>query len=428
MKEYLTDMISSLQWLIRIDSVQSEAKPNKPFGEGCAMALEYALSLCKSFGFNTFNDENYAGHADIGEGELFGILGHLDTVPHGNDWDYPPCGGVIDNGRLYGRGAQDDKGPMIACLYAVKALLDEGYKPKKKIRFIFGCNEESGWKGIDHYFKTQEMPKSGFSPDADFPVINCEKGVSYYKLCCDLPEKVLSIKGGDRANMVPDYAEAKISDNIEIPSECTIKAEGSKYLLTATGVSAHGSSPDKGDNALWKIFKNLAKLYSGVFETIYKKLCCTDGSKCGIKISDEKSGDLTMNLGKAYTDGNKLYLEIDTRQPISYKKEDVMEMLKKEIPEFEVTQGAFHDPLYVDENDNLVQSMLKAYNKVTGEEAKPITIGGGTYARALPLGVAFGPIFPNSESTIHCKNENIKIDEFLKTAEIYYEAMKSLCF
>lgn len=429
MNKYLNDLISSLQWLIRLDSVESTPLPNMPFGEGCYRALEYTLNLAKSLGFKVKNVDGYAGHAEIGEGELFGILGHLDTVPHGSGWSYPPTGGVIDNGRIYGRGALDNKGPILACLYAVKALLDDGYKPNKRIRLIFGCDEESGWECMAHYFQHEEMPPMGFSPDADFPVINCEKGVSHYSLSHPIPHEIIELGGGLRPNMVPDYAYAIVRTKPNVDDQAKVtRACDNNYKIECYGNSVHASKPYEGDNALWKLFKILSDNYQGIFKDLNDKLSNTDGSGCSLKLEDVKSGALTMNLGTAIVKEGILTATIDIRYPISQTREGILRILEGEFPQFTVEPGPFHKPLYVDSEHPLVKTLLSAYNSVMGTSLKPMTIGGGTYARALPLAVAFGPVFPDQESTIHRKDENIAIEDLAKMAEIYYEAIKRLCF
>ncbi len=428
MNKYLTNMIEALQTLIRIDSVESKPLEGKPFGEGCYMALNYTLCLCQSLGLKTKNLEGYAGHAEIGEGELFGILTHLDTVPHGSGWDYPPTSGQLIDDRIYGRGALDDKSPAIACIYAVKALLDEGLTPKKKIRLIFGCDEESGWKCMEHYFQNEEMPQMGFSPDADFPVINCEKGVSYYHIRIPKTAKVIEIMGGERANMVPDYASATITVKPLNTEDVQVTYYEDSYKIEALGTSVHASHSEKGDNALWKIFRVLSSTLGGVYTKIYTQLCNTNGIGCNLNISDTTSGDLTMNLGTASTSEEDIELSLDTRFPITFTKEQLLDILQKDLDYAEVKQGAFHDPLFVDPNHPLVQSLLSAYTEVTKKEAQPITIGGGTYARALPLGVAFGPMFPNGNTNIHCANEYISVPDLLEMSKIYYTAIKKLCF
>ena len=177
MEKYQNELLKDTIELLSFDGEEGKPLPGAPFGEGNRQCLDWFLSKAESFGFQTKNLDGYCGVADIGEGEAFGILGHLDTVPVGDGWTHNPYG-EISGDVIYGRGVVDDRGPMLACLYAVKSLLDEGLIPKKRIRFIVGCNEETGWRCIKHFNTVEKMPDTGFSPDADFPVINCEKGIA----------------------------------------------------------------------------------------------------------------------------------------------------------------------------------------------------------------------------------------------------------
>ena len=423
-KEYLKSLLS-------IDSVEKAPKEGMPFGEGVYECLEKALAILKQEGFRVKNGGGYYGYGEIGEGELFGILTHLDVVPAGKDWTKPPFGATEGNGRIYGRGALDDKSPFIACLYAVKRLLEEGRRPKKRIRFILGCDEESGWKCMEAYEKNEEMPSLGISPDGDFPVINCEKGIVYHSLRYPKPTNIDYIVSGERANMVPDYAEAKIllskqGKEIAQNADCEIKEDGECTIIKTKGVSAHGSHPENGVNALISLMKILSP-ENEICREIYEKLSAFNGENIGLNISDEKSGRLTLNVGTAKTDNESIIFEIDVRHPVSYKKEFITEKLKTHLTG-EVKETFFHLPLYVEKTHPLVKTLLKAYNIVTGENAEPISIGGGTYARVLPLGVAFGPCFPDSEAGIHCADEYVDLKEFETASEIYYEALKELCF
>ena len=212
------EMLSFLREILQIDTVKSAASEGKPFGEGNALCLEKVLDKAKEMGFETFNCDNYAGHVDFGNGdEIFGILGHLDVVPAEGKWTYPPFGGEIKDGVLYGRGVLDDKGPMIACLYALKQLKDEGFVPSKKIRLIFGCDEESGWGCMDYYSSKIKLPDVGFSPDGDFPVINVEKGVCHIDIDAGaLPRGVKEISGGQRVNIVLDECRAVIEGGVSV--------------------------------------------------------------------------------------------------------------------------------------------------------------------------------------------------------------------
>ncbi len=400
-----------LKEILRIDSVQAPAENGKPFGPGAHDCLIYALDMMKKSGLTVKNVDGYCGWGEVGSGDLFGILCHLDVVPVGKGWHYPPFGATEEDGRIYARGALDDKGPFMAAFFALERLLSEGLSPKKRIRFILGCNEESGWACMDRYKTTEEMPSLGFSPDADFPVINCEKGIVYHSITYPLPEGLISIQAGERANMVPDEATAVLSDGT---------------VLTEKGVSAHGSTPQKGDNALLKLLKKLVNKFDFAKEA-YDAFSDPTGKNIGLDLTDEISGDLTHNLGTARTENGKVVFELDVRHPVTYRKEQITAILTEKLTGA-VKETFFHLPLYVPEDHPLVRALLKAYNEVTGQNAKPIVIGGGTYARVLPCGVAFGPCFPESSAGIHCPDEYLDVSDFEKTIDIYYRAIKSLCF
>lgn len=422
------EMLKSTMDIIAIDTVQDTPCKESPFGKGVASCIEKVLNIAKENGFVVHNEEGYYGTAIIGEGEEFGILGHLDTVPYEKkDWTHSPLG-EIDNGIIYGRGILDDKGPMMACLYAVIQLLREGYTPKKKIKFIFGGNEESGWKCIERYNQLEKMPDTGISPDADFPVINCEKGISEIKVRYPLPKKLLYLNGGTRSNIVMDHCQAIYDDVLSFSndSNLTIKIENGKTYISSIGKPAHGSLPSLGDNALWHILKYLAQFDSDI-NKLTALICHIDGSGVDLKLSDNVSGPLSFNTGVVKTIENQLEFTFDIRFPISYTKEFIRDKVSEAFKS-SAHISHFHDPLYVDKNDNLVVSLCAAYARVTNENLEPITIGGGTYARALKHGVAFGPIFPNQESTIHQANERESIKDFKKMYDIYYEAIKNICF
>lgn len=436
MKVSFDDAVKTLQNLIKINSVQGPETPSAPFGEGNVKALEYTLNLLNSFGFRTKNGNNYYGYGDIGNSDLplFGILAHLDVVPVSPNWTHDPFGAEIEDGYLYGRGTLDDKGPFVASLYALAQLLDEGLVPKKRIRIILGCNEESGWKCMDEYAKNEEMPLEGFSPDADFPVINCEKGVVYHKISIPKPSIILNIKSGERANVVPDKATATVINQVGLKERAlsfgaVVSETEEKLTIETTGISAHGSTPEKGDNALTKLFEILSP-YDKTIEYIYNSFISYDGKGMGLNVSDQKSGSLTLNFGVCALSGNKMDITIDIRYPLSITMEQITDIFKTHFKAIngEVERGAYHLPLYVAKDDPLIIALLGAYNDVTNTKGEPITIGGGTYARVLPKGVAFGPVFPGQEARLHGDDERISLKDFAKTIEIYKEAIKRLCF
>lgn len=173
--------ISAIQRLVNIPSYLQESVPGAPFGQSILEVLKECLTLFQEEGFETFIDpEGYYGYAEIGEGEeIFGVLCHLNVVPAGDVslWHTPPFEGIVENETIYGRGVQDDKGPTIVVLYAVKAILDAGLTLNKKIRFIFGTDEENLWRCMAQFHKNEKSIDFGIAPDAQFPVINAEKGL-----------------------------------------------------------------------------------------------------------------------------------------------------------------------------------------------------------------------------------------------------------
>ncbi len=431
MKDYFEQTVEKTMRLIAIDSVQSDPCPASPFGEGVAKCLDFVCETAKEMGMSVNNEKGYYCTCDIGEGETFGILGHIDVVPYDDDWSANPLGEIRDN-TIFGRGILDDKGPMMCCLHAVGQLLEEGYRPNCKIRFIFGGNEESGWQCIEHYNQTDVMPARGFSPDGDFPVINCEKGLVGYEIFIDAPSRLISLNGGSRVNIVMAKCSCEIDGVLgeSKNKDVKIQIKDGRTYVTAYGKPAHASTPDKGDNAFWKLLEYLSDELGGEYTVLRDMLCHNDGSGANVKLSDEKSGALTFNVGVADTNtkAGKLRLLIDIRHPVTYTKEEILERLKKSLNTQDARVRNFHDPLYLEKDNPLVQKLLAAYNEVTGENLSPITIGGGTYARALKCGVAFGPLFPGMESTIHQKDERVSIEDFRKMYEIYYHAIKKLLF
>lgn len=437
LSEQFNGLTETLQKVITFKTEKGIPAPGAPFGTEVKNCLDYVLSIAESFGFKTYNDGGYAGHVDFaGTGEkVVGVLGHLDVVPaNASEWEYPPYGGEIHNGKLYGRGTMDDKGPMIACLYAVKALKDAGFKPNKTIRLIFGCDEETDMGCVEHYFKTMPFPDVSFSPDGDFPVINREKGIYHFNITLGkLPEGV-TLNAGDRANVVPSKCFAKLPLNADVDAEgydnITIGRDKESITLTSVGKAAHASTPNEGLNATHSVLKILAKAYPKNASLVFlaNKLCDTTGNDFDIALCDEQSGNLTCNIGvlKTLEDGT-LVATVDIRFPVSYDCDYMYKLLREKTPdEFEVQPWHVSNPLYVPADTELVTTLMSVYNQATNSNLDPIAIGGGTYSRCLPNCVAFGPLFPGEEQTIHMPNERIDLNNLKAMAEIYMEALYRL--
>lgn len=433
--DLFNDFILEAQNILKIHSVEMPAEPNAPFGIGVRDCLDKVLNIAAKLGFSIKDGDGYYGYAEVGSGDkMFAMLGHLDTVPLGSDWTVPPLEARIVNGVLYGRGVLDDKVPILACLYATAELIGEGLAPNKRIRVIFGCDEETGWLCMNKYVANEELPNAAFTPDSDFPVINCEKGVAHYNIAIQMPHGVASIIGGERVNMVMDRCIVKFENTTDVDkareyaANKALAIEFNGNTMTALGISAHGSTPYKGNNALWTALDVLSEIFGGEWKTLKNLLCSHDGAPLGIACSDTASGDLTINIGTINTVNGMIEMEADVRYPISKDKNVILSAIRSSISNSTVTIGGEHDPLYIAPDSDLVATLLNAYTEVTGETVNPISIGGATYARAMPNTVAFGPIFPGEESTIHQRNERESIDNLRKMYNIYKAAIRKLGF
>ena len=338
------EIIKNTQEIVRIQSVEDKNHHQYPFGEGVQNTLLFTLNLANSLGFTTKNIDNHVGYAEYGKGdEMLGILVHLDVVPEGDGWSYDPYGAQIIDGKIYGRGTTDDKGPTISSLYAIKALIDSDFSFNKRVRIIFGLNEETHWESINYYIKHEEIPTFAIVPDASFPVIYGEKGILTFDLIKEFDDflddggiKILEIIGGNAPNMVPDYAKATIISktnlknivdayNYDYNGEISIKSlNNNKYEIESKGISAHGSRPSKGVNAISHLIKFLDNIdlqigdQSNFIRTISRHIGLDyDGQNIGCNLKDDESGELVLNLGMIKMNQAKGSVTINIRYPIT---------------------------------------------------------------------------------------------------------------
>ena len=445
--------------LINIPSISEETNnPDMPFGKYAKEALEYTLNLGKKLGFRTKNLDGYCGYIEFGEGEkLIGIIGHLDVVPNGDGWDTPPFEATIKNNKIFGRGAIDDKGPVVASLYAMKAIKDT-QKLNCRVRLILGINEEKAWKCIKHYKKVEELPTISFSPDADFPCIYAEKGISTiyikdnYNKYLNLPIKISNINCNNNAiNVVPkkcditldvDNSQINISDVIdfieekvkELKFDINYSITNNSITLHSTGIQAHSAHPELGKNAISPALILLNKIFTHfgynikLFE-FFEKCIGTEfnGKSLGINFEDE-SGKLTLNVGNFKFYENHLQIGINLRIPINTTIDIVANLLDVECKKYSLDTyvAGKQNPLYVPKDDHLVKTLCDIFNKMTGSNAEPIAIGGGTYARAFENCVSFGANFPGDTDMCHQANEFIDIDKLILSCKIYAKAIYEL--
>lgn len=439
------EMIDTLQKWIRVPSVKGEAAPGAPFGKEVRSMLDMALADCEQLGFKTQNFDGYIAHADLGEGsdeDALAILAHLDVVPEGDGWKYPPYGAVIENGRMYGRGTSDDKGPAVAALYAMKAVKDVGIPLRRKVRLILGCDEESGWEDIAHYNKVATMPRMGFSPDASYPIINIEKGICRLELHGVLSNEglqVIAFNNGERPNVIPGRASALVAGDaatvaqaeaaakkLDIPAEVQLTDKG--VSITVTGISGHAAYPETARNANGEMLLLLRELgVQGDLRLLADKIGLDyKGEGLEISVSDGISGYLTCNLGIIRAGEGGVYATLDIRYPVMTNPDMIIKNVSASLPGMRVEAMEVKEPHHVPAGSELVQNLLDAYHEVTGYERKCLYTGGGTYARSLQEGVAFGASFPQDEDLAHQANEYADIEGLYKNIKIFALAIVKL--
>lgn len=440
--QYFEEILNSLEKVIKIRSVMDKPKENMPFGEGPAKALIETLEIAKSLGFEVKNVDNYAGHVEYGiTGKLYAILGHLDVVPEGDleKWNTNPYELTIKEGKMFGRGVSDDKGPSIGALYALKIVSELIKNPKNTIRIIFGTNEENGSKCLKYYFTKEPYPYAAVTPDGTFPLVFAEKGnVSYListSLNSDYHTKLVKFKAGTAVNVVPEKCVATIEtnkineisyliDNYKGKCKVEYRINGNEIEIITIGKSAHASTPHLGVNAVSCMLDILTRIDFGtdnqIFETFYKKLGKdVYGKGLDIYGEDKVSGNLTCNLGIVDLNGKNLILKINIRYPIFFNVDMITLQIKESLKEFNVEQISHSKPLYVSQDSELVKTLLDVYRNETNDESEPIAIGGGTYARTVPYGVAFGATFPGENTGMHQPNENWSLESYKKFIKIY---------
>lgn len=456
-REHQQEMFEDVKQLLRINSERMEAEEGKPFGTGSAKALETACDIFHNYGFTTKNYDNYVITTELNEKEnKLDILAHLDVVPAGNDWTVTePFEPVIKDGKLYGRGAADDKGPAIAAFYAMRAVKELKIPLEAGVRLILGSDEECGSSDIDYYYKKNPPAPMTVSPDADFPVINIEKGglagdfSAVYEEEKELP-RIIRVDGGMKFNVIPAKAEALIEglscEDIKaaaLPLEAatglqfTISPEGHAVRIEAKGSSAHASEPYKGNNALTGVLELIAVLpladtkASNLLRGIHRLLPHGDyyGKALGIAIEDNESGKTTVSFDIFHMNETQLSGCFDCRASIAATKENTAMVVEKVFREAGLTPGALktYPPHYVPADSELVQALLTSYHSITGREEKPIAIGGGTYVHGVPGGVAFGCAVAEVDNHMHGPDEFMTVDQLLLSAEIYADAIVRLC-
>lgn len=434
-------LVEAARRLASVASVMVEGEAGTPFGLEVNRALETALEIAAGLGMRTRRAPGGEyGYAETGGdgagGRLVGVLGHVDVVPAGNraEWTHDPFDPQVVDGKLYGRGVQDDKGPTLAALFAVRALLDAGVQLPARVRFIFGTDEENLWRDMKAYLKAEEAPQMGFAPDAKFPLIYAEKGLLQVVLEGENTSG-LQLSGGEAFNAVPDAVdycgpqqEALLRQLEQRNYTHQIIPGGVRVL----GKAAHAQATEEGVNAVCRLALGLhaAGVHSKTIDFLAGEVG-EDPFGAGIfgDVQDEDTGRLKFNAGKIELDGKMERLALDLRLPVSAAKEAIFERLAQTAGRYGLAtrQHDWMAPIHVPRESALVQTLMGVYRSVTGDtESQPQTSGGATYARAMPNCVAFGAVFPGRKKVEHQPDEHIRLDDLFLAMEIYARAIYEL--
>ena len=434
-QSYKNQMIEKLSELVSIKStlINQPEVSDAPFGEECVKALLYMLDLGEKLGFKVKNVDNVCGHIEYGEGEeIVAVLCHVDVVPADGVWASDPYVARVEGDRLYARGSIDDKGPAITALYSLYMLKEMGYVPNKRIRLIIGTDEESGSRGLKRYLEVEETPTTGFSPDADFPLIYGEKGMMSIDILSDIEPKELTIESGTRYNIVPSYAKASYPDYskefLNFINEHGYEGKINEDVLETFGVACHAMEPRNGVNAALHMAESLEKV-SPLCK--FASHCLKDSRlECNnLNFTDYEMGDMTCNFAVLNVSDGHGKIGLNFRYPVRWDKDEFVEKFTNLARSYGLNLVVLHSskPHYISPEDKLVKTLLNAYQTFTGDYTSKIkTIGGGTYARSLPHAVAFGQVFPNEEDLAHQANEYISISNMVTSCAIYAQALVDL--
>ena len=441
MKTYITNQVkdeflTSLKTLISYPSVLNEGENGTPFGQAIQDVLEKTLEICRSLGFTTYLDpKGYYGYAEIGQGaELLAVLCHLDVVPSGDeaDWQTPPFEATIKDGWIFGRGVQDDKGPSMAALYAVKALLDSGVKFKKRVRFIFGTDEETLWRCMGRYNELEETATLGFAPDSSFPLTYAEKGLLQVKLHGPGSDQ-LELEAGAAFNVVPgkaSYQGELLEQVVAGLQAAAFEYEQNDQQVTVLGLPKHAKDAAEGINAIVRLATVLQPLQAHPALAFIAEAVGEDstGSRLFGDISDEPSGRLSFNIAGLTLNSERSEIRIDIRIPVLADKDQLVAKLAEIAGRYQLDYEEFDylAPLYVPKDSELVSTLMAIYQEKTGDTSPAMSSGGATFARTMPNCVAFGALFPGVEQTEHQANERAFLEDLYRAMDIYAETIYRL--
>lgn len=450
------ELVEALTPLVAIDSTTGPAQPGKPFGPGPAAALEEALKLAQSWGLKTSDDEGYVGLVDLNEhADQLHILAHLDIVGAGDHWDTDPFTLVRDGDLIYGRGTDDDKGPAVAAMMALRCVKELGLPLTKNAKLVLGTDEESGSGDIAHYYAHHPYAPNSITPDSNFPVTNIEKThyCPEFSARWEKPEgggkRLVSLEGGIRVNVAPANGTAFVSgltaaevspvlERVQQDTGVTLTARDQQggVALEAVGVQVHASTPDEGKNAITALLSAVAALpleEDGAFATakaLHQLFPYGDnrGQALGIAMADEDSGALTLTLSLLKITDTGFEGQFDVRAPICATRDNCAQVVEQRFHSLGWScAGDFGHAHVVDANSDFIRTLLDCYEHFSGKQGYCEAIGGGTYVHEIPGGVAFGAGDVEFDSRLHGANERARLSQLLMCGKIYAAVIARLC-
>jgi succinyl-diaminopimelate desuccinylase len=449
-------MLSDVAKLVSIRSVRGKAAYSMPYGPAVAAALDCAAGMAAGHGLAAKNVDGYILEIDLNDlPDRLGILCHLDVVPEGAGWSTPPFEMDTRDGKIYGRGVADNKGPAVAAIYALKCVKELGVPLSGNVRLMLGTDEEHGSSDLKAYRERREMPPCCFSPDAAFPVYNIEKGryASTFGASWEKSEglpHILSAEGGSAVNVVPDTAEAVVAglnaDEASETASAVTEATGVNFETTdvpggvrikAAGVGTHASFPEYGKNAVTAMIELLGRLPLHPSEGLDRLRTLNalvphgdfSGKALGVAMSDSLSGPLTFNLGIFSMDEEGMSASFDARCPLCSNDENTTDVIAGRLREngFETGDDRMSPPHHVSEELPFVKTLLKAYEETTGLKGECLAMGGGTYVHGIENCVAFGAAYPETETYAHAADEYTVIEELEANVKIYVKVILDFC-
>lgn len=452
--QHRQEFVDDLCRLLTIESVKGEAAPGMPYGPGPAAALDAAISMAQGYGFTVTDHDHRVATVDMNDCPAqLDILAHLDVVPGGEGWTVTtPFAPVIKGDIIYGRGTSDDKGPAVAALYAMRAVKELNIPLKKNVRLILGTDEECGSSDVHWYYARNPEAPMTFSPDAEFPVINVEKGRIHGLLSAQWENSALpclrSLRCGERANVVSRTARATVAgltaaETADAAADTqrttgitfTLQDTAQGLHIEAQGISAHGSTPDKGNNPLTGLLALLCRLplADGSVHYLNALNCLFPhgdyyGTAAGIAGKDDLSGPTTAALTVLHLDSGVLSGEFDVRTSLTATEENTDNVLRHALTEAGFTyECSTTRPHHVPADSPLVQELLRCYETYTGKKGETLAMGGATYAHDLKNGVAFGCIPPEMDTHMHGADEWMSLDTLLLSAKMFAQVIIDLC-